>query len=306
MPLSNLVFLGSKQTKTQTEGDKHETDGDPNTYLMDPYSKNGYEHFYDRERGSGYLAWRLKTIQRKSVISEGRRSPRQLTGGGPKARREASFSPEVALSEEQCREAMSFMKHSTDEAAIKQKMKLTFEFCCKMIEQDFILLFGEEIAAKFLERWPATFKQKVIQQSKALPTSSDLEELIHCAEAPSYEEEMDDDTLASGWDSDLSSILLLLHLIPPSAQGRKRPGKVSSSQAEKRLVVFKKSGTSIQEHVDSIKSATQPYLLAVGMKRSTVYMSSSLFWTSRSYHASQPLLLQHLMSSLSTLCTLCI
>ncbi|KAI3357230.1 hypothetical protein L3Q82_015687 [Scortum barcoo] len=180
--------------------------------------------------GSGYLAWRLKTIQRKSVISEGRRSPRQLRGGGPKARGEASFSPEVALSEEQCREAMSFMKHSTDEAAIKQKMKLTFEFRCKMvldgekssevltefprfkdirglIEQDFILLFGEEIAAKFLERWPTTFKQKVIQQSKALPTSSDLEELIHCAEAPSYEEEMDDDTLASGSDGTVISLL---------------------------------------------------------------------------------------------------
>lgn len=29
-------------------------------------------------------------------------------------------------------------------------------------------------------------------------------------------------------------------LIPPSAQGRKRPGKVSASQAEKHLVVFKK------------------------------------------------------------------
>ena len=37
-----------------------------------------------------------------------------------------------------------------------------------------------------------------------------------------------------------SSILLLLHLIPPSAQGQKRPGKVSASHAEKHLVVFKK------------------------------------------------------------------
>lgn len=41
-------------------------------------------------------------------------------------------------------------------------------------------------------------------------------------------------------DPDLSSILLLLHLIPPSAQGRQRPGKVSASQAEKHLVVLKK------------------------------------------------------------------
>ena len=46
--------------------------------------------------------------------------------------------------------------------------------------------------------------------------------------------------VVTGWDSDLSSVLLLSHLIPPSAQGRKRPGKVSASQAEKHLVIFKK------------------------------------------------------------------
>ncbi|CAL8372677.1 unnamed protein product [Arctogadus glacialis] len=51
-----------------------------------------------------------------------------------------------------------------------------------LVEQDFILKFGEDVAAKFLERWPTTFKQKIIQQSKALPTTNDLEELIYCAE----------------------------------------------------------------------------------------------------------------------------
>ncbi|XP_034566405.1 uncharacterized protein LOC117831709 [Notolabrus celidotus] len=262
-------------------------------YLMDPYSKNGYEHFYDAESGSGYLAWRLKTIQRKSASSESRGS-RQLSGGGPTARRDASFSPEITLNEAQCREAISFMKYSSDEAAIKQKMQMTYDYRRNMvldeekssevlaefsrfkdikglIEQDFILQFGEDLAAKFLEKWPTTFKQKVIQLSKALPASSDLEELIHCAETTSDEEREMDDTLASGWDSDLSSIILLLHLIPPSAQGRKRPGKVSPTQAEKHLVVFKKNGTSLQEHVDAIQSSTQPYLLAVGMKRSTIH-----------------------------------
>ncbi|XP_071325048.1 uncharacterized protein [Trachinotus anak] len=34
--------------------------------LKDPDSKNGYEHFYDHQSGSGYLAWRLKTVQRNS------------------------------------------------------------------------------------------------------------------------------------------------------------------------------------------------------------------------------------------------
>ncbi|XP_068569744.1 uncharacterized protein [Cebidichthys violaceus] len=33
-------------------------------YLSDPYSKNGYEHYYGGESGTGYLAWRIKTIQR--------------------------------------------------------------------------------------------------------------------------------------------------------------------------------------------------------------------------------------------------
>lgn len=48
-----------------------------------------------------------------------------------------------------------------------------------------------------LSRWPTTFKQKIIQQCKALPSTSDLEELIHCAEATLDEEEIDD-TLALG------------------------------------------------------------------------------------------------------------
>ncbi|KAJ8014492.1 hypothetical protein DPEC_G00040790 [Dallia pectoralis] len=65
--------------------------------LLDPYSKDGYEHFYDGESGSGYLAWRFKTIQRNSASSQSKR-PHQLTGGGPSARRDASFKPEITLS----------------------------------------------------------------------------------------------------------------------------------------------------------------------------------------------------------------
>ncbi|MED6289052.1 hypothetical protein CHARACLAT_032365 [Characodon lateralis] len=36
-------------------------------YLEDPFSKHGYEHYYDPESGSGYPAWRLKTIQRETA-----------------------------------------------------------------------------------------------------------------------------------------------------------------------------------------------------------------------------------------------
>lgn len=63
-----------------------------------------------------------------------------------------------------------------------------------------------------LTRWPTTFKQKVIQQSKALPTSSELEELIYCAEAISGEEEMDD-TLESGIFTFCTLVFLLLQFL---------------------------------------------------------------------------------------------
>lgn len=38
----------------------------------------------------------------------------------------------------------------------------------------------------------------------------------------------------------MSAILLLLHLLPPSAQGRKRPGKMSACQAVDHLIRFLK------------------------------------------------------------------
>ncbi|KAI3371363.1 hypothetical protein L3Q82_023962 [Scortum barcoo] len=78
-------------------------------------------------------------------------------------------------------------------------------------------------------------------------------------------------------------------MIPPSVQGRKRPGKVSATQAEKDFVVFKKvllqlrnsncvsaclfsqSGTSIQEHLDAVTASTQPCLLAAGVRKNAVH-----------------------------------
>nr|XP_040059404.1 uncharacterized protein LOC120835012 isoform X2 [Gasterosteus aculeatus aculeatus]XP_040059405.1 uncharacterized protein LOC120835012 isoform X2 [Gasterosteus aculeatus aculeatus] len=41
--------------------------------LKDPYSKKGYEHFYDAASSTGYISWRLKTVQRK--IRQGSAQP---------------------------------------------------------------------------------------------------------------------------------------------------------------------------------------------------------------------------------------
>ncbi|XP_019209028.1 uncharacterized protein LOC102083163 isoform X4 [Oreochromis niloticus] len=267
-------------------------------YLSDPYSKNGYEHYYDGESGTGYLAWRIKTIQRctakerrLSSGAPGDGSSGEDQCGGPTVRRELQFVTENVLSEDECKEAISLMKHSADEDTVKKKMKLTFVYRHNMvldpllssnilsvfprfkdikglIEQDFVLMFGEDVSGRLLERWPTTFKRKIIQQGRKLPSTTDLEELLLAADSPEDATEVNADI---GWDSDLSAILLLLHLIPPSGQGRKRPGKVSASQAERHLVVFKKTGTNIQEHLDAITTSTQPYLLAVGVKKNDIH-----------------------------------
>ncbi|CAB1352522.1 unnamed protein product [Coregonus sp. 'balchen'] len=88
------------------------------------------EHYYDPNSGEGYLSYRIKTVQRNLASSEKR--PTQLYSGGPTAERESSPSTLITLSEDQCREAISHMKHSSDEETVKQKMKLTFEYRKKM------------------------------------------------------------------------------------------------------------------------------------------------------------------------------
>ncbi|CAI5640455.1 unnamed protein product [Oreochromis niloticus] len=259
------------------------------------------EHYYDGESGTGYLAWRIKTIQR--CTAKGRRLSSGARGdgsssedqcGGPTVRRELQFVTEKVLSEDECKDTISLMKHSADEDTVKKKMKLTFVYRHSMvldlllssnilsvfprfkdikglIEQDFVLMFGEDVSGRLLERWPTTFKRKIIQQDRKLPSTSDLKELLLAADSPEDATEVNADI---GWDSGTGgtiAILLLLHLIPSSGQGRKRPGKVSASQAERHLVVLKKTGTNIQEHLDAVTTSTQPYLLAVGVKKNDIH-----------------------------------
>ncbi|XP_058244126.1 uncharacterized protein LOC131352198 [Hemibagrus wyckioides] len=149
-------------------------------------------------------------------------------------------------------------KESTDILAIFQR----FLDIPGLIDQDFALLFGDATSAKLLEKWSTNIKPKVIEQSRGLTQTSELQDLIQNAEATEVEE---------GWDSDMSSILMMVHLLPPSSQGRKRLGKISARQACDRLMKFIKTSTSIQGHLDSTGESLQPYLLAVGPKRSRIH-----------------------------------
>ncbi|KAF3849684.1 hypothetical protein F7725_019403 [Dissostichus mawsoni] len=154
------------------------------------------EHYYNAEDGSGYLAWRLKCS--KGSIRGTKEDPASVTNRGP-------FTEANCLTTESlCCEAIALMKHSADEAIVKEKMKQTFTYRQKMlhdpvksseiftafprfldipgmIEQDFNLMFGDVTSAKFLEKWPTVYKKKVIDQSRGLTQTGDLQDLVQNA-----------------------------------------------------------------------------------------------------------------------------
>ncbi|KAL7884434.1 hypothetical protein AOLI_G00072040 [Acnodon oligacanthus] len=176
---------------------------------------NTWEHYYDPESGSGYLAWQLKTIQRKTSEERGASGSKSPKFGGPGHVRQPFISDDVPTDED-VEAAIAVLRYSADEDTVRAKMKTTFIYRQAMIEQEFRLMF-------------------------------ELLDLMRNAESAVEVE--------NGWDSDMSAILLLLHLLPPSAQGRKRPGKMSASQAVDQLIRCQKVGTSVQQHLDSITQA---------------------------------------------------
>ncbi|KAI4811648.1 hypothetical protein KUCAC02_014527, partial [Chaenocephalus aceratus] len=135
------------------------------------------------------------------------------------------------------------------------------------ILQDFSLLFGSETPSKLLEKWPTSFKAKVIQQAEMLTSTPLLKRLLLSAK----NQRADEPSLESPeWDSDMASILLLLHLLSPQPAGKKKTQKISVAQAIDHLVVFHKSCRSLDEHLQSHMDTSQPYLLASGTSKEAV------------------------------------
>lgn len=93
------------------------------------------EHYYDPVANSGYLAWRLKTVQRNTP--DGTRShSRPDYQESPRTQRDSLLIGGQLFGEE-CREAISIIRHSTDNSMIKEKMRATYEYRQKLVhDQD--------------------------------------------------------------------------------------------------------------------------------------------------------------------------
>ncbi|XP_053534389.1 uncharacterized protein LOC128629633 [Ictalurus punctatus] len=193
-------------------------------YLQDPFSKHGYGN-------TGFIAWRIKTVQHNTCAGS-RCHSKTVLQDGPKTRRESLLFCQQRFGEE-CREAISTIRYSTDESVVKEKMRATFQYLQKMvgedasssvldlftrflavsglIDHDFSMMFGDEVSKKFLAKWTIFFKPKIIADCKTL---KNMGELLSGTEPESED--------YNGWDSDMSSILLQLHLLPPTSRGQKK------------------------------------------------------------------------------------
>ncbi|XP_073710055.1 uncharacterized protein [Misgurnus anguillicaudatus] len=104
------------------------------------------------------------------------------------------------------------------------------------ILQDFDIKFGTETASRLLEQWDS-LKPKIIAEAKTLTSTLHLNSLISAAECKGQ-----DDSECQGWDNDMSSVLLLAYLLPPSAGGRNKSRKISTREAMDHISQFHKVG----------------------------------------------------------------
>ncbi|XP_077054748.1 uncharacterized protein LOC143740866 isoform X2 [Siphateles boraxobius] len=255
--------------------------------LKDPYSKKGYEHFFDIQSNKGFLEWRIKTVQRKSRIVSTSQDRVELKGG-PTSSRTTGAIDDQRMGDE-CMEAISLLHHTTDRDLVFQKMRETFHYRQQIIHdsqrsadvlqmfprfldikglilQDFSQMFGPEVASRFLEKWNTSFKEKVIQEARNLKETALLKQ--HLKAALNEESDTTDDP---EWDSDMASLLVLLHLLTPQPAGRKRPKKISVGEATDHLVKFVKSCQSLEDHLLTTEGNPQPYLLASGTSKAQVF-----------------------------------
>ncbi|XP_057199231.1 uncharacterized protein LOC130559909 [Triplophysa rosa] len=131
-------------------------------------------------------------------------------------------------------------------------------------------MFGLETASRFLEKWNTSFKENVIKEAKTLNPSAFLLQILKFAEKNNG----DINNEAKKWDSDIASLLLLLHLLAPQPSGRKRADKISVRDAVNRLLKFEKvldffltmSCRSLEDHLSEVEDR-QPYLLATGQTK---------------------------------------
>ncbi|KAK3521201.1 hypothetical protein QTP70_000770 [Hemibagrus guttatus] len=227
--------------------------------LKGPISTKGYEHYYDSQSGSGFLAWQLKTFQRKTKLVAKNSKTHIAQGSGTGREREL---PQCGgqLHIELCKEVISLMNHTSDREIILEKME-TFEYRQHLIHNPDELHTVFSVFPRLLDT-----KELVIREAESLTSTPMLQSLLRSARNQWHDESSES---CPEWDSDMVSFLLLLHILPPQPS-KKKTQKISASQAIDHLVVFHKSCKSLEEQLENQEGHRQPYLLASGTSKQAI------------------------------------
>ncbi|XP_039519679.1 uncharacterized protein LOC120473756 [Pimephales promelas] len=115
-----------------------------------------------------------------------------------------SSTPAHALILFQCQLTMK-----TTERAVQNQTAIwsaTLSTDAENSEREFAMLFNAETSIMFPKRWETAFKQNIINEAKSITSTAEMRCLLNAAGGQESEND---------WDSDMSSVLLLLHLLPP-------------------------------------------------------------------------------------------
>ncbi|KAJ4948118.1 hypothetical protein JOQ06_019658 [Pogonophryne albipinna] len=239
-----------------------------------------------RTRNTSFTQTAMRATLPGSLKTHSENSAVPVPVGGPELEREVT--EEQQLEGDQCREAISLLKHSTDIEQICMKMRATFKHRQQLIHdpeqcstvltvfprfldtkglvlQDFDLLFGAETSSKLLEKWGTLLKAKVMEQAKNLSKTPHLDYLIQCAE-----ENPDEDEEVPGTCDKAEKI-----------QQRKKPTVLSkvfvsltfTSKYDVQcsyIFVILQSCRSLHEHAGP-DQRRQPYIVAVGTTRDSIH-----------------------------------
>lgn len=107
------------------------------------------EHFYDFQSNTGFLEWRVKTVQRKFRTSSTPHKKVQLRGG-PTSPRVSGTSDDQRTGDE-CMEAISLLQHTTNCDVVFQKMRETFQYRRQILQDPQISADVLKIFPRFLD-----------------------------------------------------------------------------------------------------------------------------------------------------------
>lgn len=94
----------------------------------------GQEHFYDGQKGGGFLSWRLKSVQRVTRLSGKVKDSKMEDNGGPMLTREIRLRHcDDQPDDQRCQEIISLMNHTNDREIIMMKMRETLEYRQRLV-----------------------------------------------------------------------------------------------------------------------------------------------------------------------------